>query len=121
MLLCAWCRGAKPLPPEPGRTADLPLYCTAFKDKLTIFRDLSGTSLHRRGYRRAMHRCAVLRGSKRAHCALHAVQGWRERGRLVARGVAGLLVLLASSSPNQALTTWHAPKHWLAFSCSCAA
>ena len=51
------CRGAKPQPPEAGRTADLPLYCTAFQDRLTLYRDLSGVSLHRRGYRRAMHRC----------------------------------------------------------------
>lgn len=50
------CRGAKPLPPEPGRTPDLPLYVTAFKDRVSIFRDLSGVSLHRRGYRSAMHR-----------------------------------------------------------------
>jgi 23S rRNA G2445 N2-methylase RlmL len=40
-------RGSKPLPPEPGRTADLPLYVTAYLDRLTIYRDMSGASLHR--------------------------------------------------------------------------
>jgi putative N6-adenine-specific DNA methylase len=48
-------RGAKPYPPPPGRTADVPLYVAAFQDRITVYRDMSGESLHRRGYRQAMH------------------------------------------------------------------
>ena len=40
-------RGTKPLPPAPGAVADLPLYATAYQDRLTLYRDMSGASLHR--------------------------------------------------------------------------
>lgn len=52
-------RGVKPDPPPPGRTADVPLYVAAFQDRITVYRDMSGESLHRRGYRQAMHRASL--------------------------------------------------------------
>ncbi|GAB4823363.1 hypothetical protein N2152v2_010409 [Parachlorella kessleri] len=66
-------RGAKPQPPEPGRTADLPLYCTAFQDRLTLYRDQGGVSLHRRGYRRAMHRASL---NESAAAGILYLAGW---------------------------------------------
>lgn len=44
-------RGTKPEPPGAGAVADVPLWASCYKDTLSIFRDLSGASLHRRGYR----------------------------------------------------------------------
>ncbi len=52
-------RGTKPLPPDTGRVADLPLYCTAYHDRLSIYRDMSGASLHRQA------------ASRSAQCALY--------------------------------------------------
>jgi hypothetical protein len=40
-------RGERLQPPQPGRTADVPLYVAAFEDRVSIYRDLSGISLHR--------------------------------------------------------------------------
>ena len=52
-------RGSKPLPPEPGRVADMPLFCTAYHDRLSIYRDMSGASLHRRAAAAAAASAAV--------------------------------------------------------------
>ena len=49
------CRGSKPDPPERGQVADLPLYVALFRDECSLYMDLSGDSLHKRGYRTAMH------------------------------------------------------------------
>ena len=49
------CRGTKPFPPEPGQIADLPLYAALFRDECSLYLDLSGESLHKRGYRTMMH------------------------------------------------------------------
>ena len=49
------CRGSKPAPPERGQVADLPLYAALFQDECSLYLDMSGDSLHRRGYRSAMH------------------------------------------------------------------
>ncbi|PSC76859.1 DNA methylase [Micractinium conductrix] len=68
-------RGSKPLPPEPGRVAALPLYCTAYHDRLTIYRDMSGASLHRRGYRQAMHRASL---NEAAAAGMLYLSGWHE-------------------------------------------
>lgn len=48
-------RGTKPFPPEKGQVADVPLYAALFKDEFTLYLDMSGESLHKRGYRTAMH------------------------------------------------------------------
>jgi hypothetical protein len=34
-------------PPEPGMKIDVPLFVTAYNDMLTLYRDMSGDSLHR--------------------------------------------------------------------------
>ena len=68
-------RRPRPAPPEPGQEADLPLYVTAWQDYLTVYRDMSGQSLHRRGYRSVMHR-ASLNEAAAAGCLLLA--GWPE-------------------------------------------
>jgi hypothetical protein len=46
---CARLRSEKPEPPAPGEIADVPLYVAAYLDTLTIYRDMSGHSLHRCG------------------------------------------------------------------------
>lgn len=61
------------MPPPPGRVADMPLFATAFQDRLSIYRDSSGQSLHRRGYRQAMHR-ASLNEAAAAGCL--SLAGW---------------------------------------------
>ena len=53
----------------------MPLYVTAWQDYLTVYRDMSGESLHRRGYRTMMHR-ASLNEAAAAGCLLLA--GWPE-------------------------------------------
>ena len=69
------CRRPRPAPPEPGQAAEVPLYVTAWQDYLTVYRDMSGESLHRRGYRSVMHR-ASLNEAAAAGCLLLA--GWPE-------------------------------------------
>jgi putative N6-adenine-specific DNA methylase len=66
-------RGVRPAPPARGRAADVPLFAAAYKDRLTLYRDASGESLHRRGYRAAMHR-ASLNEAAAAGCL--ALAGW---------------------------------------------
>ncbi|GAQ80938.1 hypothetical protein KFL_000660330 [Klebsormidium nitens] len=57
------CQGLKPPPPENGANdADLPLFLTLYRDKATLYRDMSGVSLHKRGYRDAMHRASLNEG-----------------------------------------------------------
>ena len=63
----------------------MPLYVTAWQDYLTVYRDMSGQSLHRRGYRSVMHR-ASLNEAAAAGCLLLA--GWPEAalaGELLAK------------------------------------
>ena len=64
--------GVKPLPPD-GRTPDMPIFVTAFQNQLRIYRDSSGVSLHRRGYRQAMH-AASLNEAAAAGCLY--LSGW---------------------------------------------
>lgn len=83
-------RGTKPAPPEPGRVADLPLYCTAYHDRLSIYRDMSGASLHRRGYRQAMHRASL---NEAAAAGILQLAGWhqacRQEGAVLADPMCG--------------------------------
>jgi putative N6-adenine-specific DNA methylase len=39
--------------------ADLPLFLYLYKDKAVLYRDLSGNTLHKRGYRDAMHKASL--------------------------------------------------------------
>ncbi|KAH7387880.1 hypothetical protein KP509_16G046600 [Ceratopteris richardii] len=70
------CGGAKPSPPEDGgAAADVPLFLSIFRDTISLYRDMSGISLHRRGYRDAMHR-ASLNEAIAAGCL--TIAGWNE-------------------------------------------
>jgi hypothetical protein len=73
------CRGTRPAPPR-GR-ADLPLFVTLYKDRMILYRDMSGESLHRRGYRDALHKAplneAAAAGAPRAvRAGCDACRGW---------------------------------------------
>ncbi|GIL94708.1 hypothetical protein Vretimale_926 [Volvox reticuliferus] len=68
-------RRDKPLPPEKGQVADVPLYVSCYRDHVRIFRDMSGQSLHRRGYRDVMHRAAL---NEAAAAGVLALSGWKE-------------------------------------------
>ncbi|KAK9908246.1 hypothetical protein WJX75_004747 [Coccomyxa subellipsoidea] len=63
----------KPQPPTAFAPADLPLYAALWRDHITLYRDMSGDSLHRRGYRSAMHK-ASLNEAAAAGCL--ALAGW---------------------------------------------
>lgn len=68
------CGGSKPSPPEDGGAmADVPLFLSVFRDHACIYRDMSGISLHRRGYRDAMHK-ASLNEAIAASCL--TIAGW---------------------------------------------
>ncbi|KAK9831607.1 hypothetical protein WJX74_002393 [Apatococcus lobatus] len=66
-------RGYKPSPPESGTIPDLPLYTTAYKDHVCLYADMSGDSLHRRGYRAAMHRASL---NEAAAAGILSLAGW---------------------------------------------
>ena len=59
--------------------ADLPLFLHVFKNHATLYRDMSGQSLHKRGYRRAMHRSSL---NECLAAGLLMVSGWDRRGDL---------------------------------------
>jgi 23S rRNA G2445 N2-methylase RlmL len=68
--------GTRPPPAPPGSgTADLPLVAILARDRLSVYRDWSGGSLHRRGYRAGapVHRAAL---NEAAAAALLAAAGW---------------------------------------------
>ncbi|MCO5606327.1 hypothetical protein L7F22_060514 [Adiantum nelumboides] len=70
------CGGLKPSPPEDGGpTADVPLFLSVYRDKVSLYRDMSGISLHRRGYRDAMHK-ASLNEALAAGCL--TIAGWNQ-------------------------------------------
>jgi 23S rRNA G2445 N2-methylase RlmL len=51
----------RPPPPTSGHaSADVPLFLSLYRDEAVMYRDMSGESLHRRGYRdAAIHRAAL--------------------------------------------------------------
>ena len=78
--------GWRPPPPRFGHSsADVPLYLSLFRDEAKLYRDMSGESLHRRGYRdAAIHRAAL---NEAAAAGVLSLAGWatacdraRERG-----------------------------------------
>ncbi|KAF6264836.1 hypothetical protein COO60DRAFT_1698169 [Scenedesmus sp. NREL 46B-D3] len=71
-------RGVRPAPPEGA--PDLPLVFQMLGDRLQLFRDLGGGSLHRRGYRTgaAVHKAAL---NEAAAAGLLLLAGWHERCR----------------------------------------
>ena len=75
------CRAAKPLRPPPGEQASLQLFVTMFQEEVKIYRDVSGASLHRRGYRGVVHKAAL---NESAAAGLLYIAGWPE---LAAQGM----------------------------------
>ena len=68
-----FCRGTKPAPPEKGQVADVPLYAALFQDELSLYQDMSGASLHKRGYRTAMHVSSL---NESAAAGMLSLAGW---------------------------------------------
>lgn len=66
-------RNDKPMPPADGQVADLPLFITCFQDRFLLYRDMSGASLHQRGYRAAMHRASL---NESAAAGILGLAGW---------------------------------------------
>ncbi|GFR42582.1 hypothetical protein Agub_g3509, partial [Astrephomene gubernaculifera] len=83
-------RSDKPAPPPRGQVADVPLFVSCYRDHVRIFRDMSGESLHRRGYRDVMHRAAL---NEAAAAGLLTLAGWGEA--LAAAGGDGEGLVLA--------------------------
>lgn len=73
ILVFLLCRGQRPAPPD--GTPDLPIVFQMLNDKLQLFRDLGGGSLHRRGYRShaAVHKAAL---NEAAAAGLLLIAGW---------------------------------------------
>ena len=65
--------GTRPMPPDNYAAADVPLYVTLYRDEAILYRDMSGESLHRRGYRAAMHRASL---SESAAAGMLSLAGW---------------------------------------------
>ncbi|WIA16944.1 hypothetical protein OEZ85_013866 [Tetradesmus obliquus] len=71
-------RGVRPAPPDGA--PDLPLVFQMLDDRLQLFRDLGGGSLHRRGYRSgaAMHKAAL---NEAAAAGLLLLAGWQQHSQ----------------------------------------
>eukprot|EP01018_Ginkgo_biloba_P034277 Gb_27132 [translate_table: standard] len=71
------CNNNKPDPPEEGGAmADVPLFLSLYKDNAVLYRDMSGISLHRRGYRSAMHRASL---NEAIAAGILTLAGWNTR------------------------------------------
>lgn len=51
----------------------MPLYAALYQDHITLYRDMSGDSLHRRGYRAAMHKASL---NEAAAAGVLHMAGW---------------------------------------------
>lgn len=70
------CDGHRPEPPEEGGSlADVPLFLSLYRDKAVLYRDLSGVSLHKRGYRDIMHKASLNEGIA---AAVLTIAGWNQ-------------------------------------------
>ncbi|KAL3157914.1 hypothetical protein ABBQ32_012319 [Trebouxia sp. C0010 RCD-2024] len=78
-------RGSKPEPPEKGQVANLPLYVALFRDECSLYMDMSGDSLHKRGYRTAMHTSSL---NEAAAAGVLSLASWPEA---LSQGHAGIL------------------------------
>ena len=67
--------GWRPPPPRDGHaSADVPMFLSLYRDEAVLYRDMSGDSLHRRGYRdAAVHRAAL---NESAAAGLLSIAGW---------------------------------------------
>ena len=57
--------------------ADLPLYLYLYRDEAILYRDLSGTTLHKRGYRGAMHKAPL---NECVAAGILQLAGWEGQG-----------------------------------------
>ena len=83
--------GWRPPPPRDGHaSADVPMFLSLYRDEAVLYRDMSGDSLHRRGYRDA--RCTAPRSTSPPPRACYPSRGGRRRAkrraRRAARGIA---------------------------------
>lgn len=69
------CGGHRPEPPEQGSLADVPLFLSLYRDTAVLYRDLSGVSLHKRGYRDVMHKASLNEGIA---AAVLTLAGWNQ-------------------------------------------
>lgn len=70
------CGGARPdAPGDLGAPADVPLFLSLYRDYAVLYRDMSGASLHKRGYRSAMHKASLNEG---VAAAMLTVAGWNK-------------------------------------------
>eukprot|EP00897_Mesotaenium_endlicherianum_P008134 jgi/Mesen1/7349/ME000377S06561 len=70
--------GLKPAPPprrEEGG-ADLPLFVSLYRDRATLYRDMSGGSLHKRGWRDVMHRASL---NESVAAGVLSLTGWNSQ------------------------------------------
>eukprot|EP00892_Ulva_mutabilis_P010337 jgi/Ulvmu1/7676/UM038_0106.1 len=65
--------GTKPARARGGEDAALQLFVTMFRDEVKVFRDVSGRSMHRRGYRGVVHRAAL---NEAAAAGVLLMAGW---------------------------------------------
>ena len=69
--------GWRPPPPSGGHAAaDVPLFLSLYRDEAVLYRDMSGESLHRRGYRDAAIHRAALNEAAAAGCL--SIAGWAD-------------------------------------------
>jgi len=61
-------------------SADLPLFLYVYKNESTLYRDLSGQTLHKRGYRGAMHKSSL---NECLAAGLVRLSGWDGRSDLL--------------------------------------
>ena len=92
--LCS-CRGDKPMPAAPGHQPDLPLYIHVSREKVVLYRDMSGTSLHNRGYRSAMHRASL---NAAAAAGVLILAGWPQLAASGGTPRCAMLTVMAQSA-----------------------
>ena len=80
--------GWRPPPPARGHaSADVPMFLSLYRDEATLYRDMSGESLHRRGYRdAAIHRAAL---NESAAAGVLALAGWADACDKARQGESG--------------------------------
>lgn len=73
--------------------ANLPLYVALFRDECSLYMDMSGDSLHKRGYRTAMHTSSL---NEAAAAGVLSLASWPEalsQGKAAAAVVMQVLVM----------------------------
>ena len=101
-LACGY-RGSKPDPPERGQVADLPLFAALFQDECSLYLDMSGDSLHRRGYRTAMHASSLNEAAAAGVLSLanwHTLSASQGENASITGACACLLMLLADAKKH---------------------